>query len=190
VAPTLQAVSTASLSSNSSTPYVSSAAALPIHVVGCNVYTESAKAADCVNPAEWWAGCDQEGDAKCSSGWKLLPGGQAKDTLFFPKDNERSDRSYEALLASEATAELGVARAAYVSAAKEFAAAQLNFLSGARLPTVELQEAFDAINGFLATTSEYSPMSNGLVQALRVQGGLLAKYNNGATGDARAPARC
>jgi hypothetical protein len=188
--PSPQAVSTAALASNSSTPAVSAASALPIHVVGCNLYSDMSRAADCVQPASWWASCDAEADAKCASGWKLLPGGRGKETLFFPKPNERSDRTYEALLADGAAAGLSAARVAYLDASREFITAQLNFLSGARLPTVELQDAFDALNGFLATTSENTFLGPNVVQALGVQAGLLGRYNSGATGDAKAPARC
>lgn len=143
------------------------------------MYTPDATATnDCVKPAHWWHKCDPA-DPKCAQGWKLLPGGKAKGTLFFPKPNERSARTYDTVLASSPLAAAAAAKKAYLTAAQAFVGAQLNFLSGARLPSLELQETFDALGAFLSTNSEGSAMSDDQVAAINIQAGLLAKYSNG-----------
>lgn len=175
----LQAVNALSLTSNGLTKSAAASHTLPLYVVGCDVYTPAATvASDCVKPASWWSKCDAA-DSKCSQGWKLLPGGKGKGTLFFPKPNERSARTYETMLAGTPLAAAAAAKKAYVSAAQAFVGAQLNFLSGARLPSLELQETFDALGAFLSTNSEGSAMSDDQVAAINIQAGLLAKYNNG-----------
>ena len=164
---------------------------MPISVIGCSVYTELARAADCVRPASYWPNCDVDFEAKCANGWKLLPGGLAKGTLFFPKPNERASRTYSSMLTLSAAADAAASRKAYLTAGKQFVTAQLNFLSGARLPSVDLQDAFDSLSSLLSTTSEGSTMSVPQVKAIQVQADLLAKYNNGTLpASYKAPARC
>ena len=189
--PNLQAINTASLWSNSTTKSATATSTLPVNVIGCSVYTDMARTADCVNDANYWPRCDSSADQKCASGWKLLPGGKGKGTLFFPKPNERSTRTYGAMLDVAAPATLASSKKAYLDAAREFVAAQLNFLSGARLPTVELQDAYDAVSKFLATTSEGSAMSMDQVGVVKLQAGLLGRYNNGTLpANFKAPQRC
>jgi hypothetical protein len=150
------------------------------------------KTADCVHPPKWWKACDASGDDKCAAGWTLLPGGKGKSTLFFPKPNQRSDRDYAGMLDAAADdAAMSAARATFIGAAKQFVAAQLNFLSGARLPSVELQEAFDSVSSFLSTSSENSPLSEDQVEAVASQTDLLAQYNNGTLPSIfKAPPKC
>jgi len=187
-----QAVNTVTVSSNGTTKSSGSTTTLPIYVVGCDIYTpQEVKTQDCVKPAHWWPHCDADKDSKCSTGWKLLPGGKGKGTLFFPKPNERTTRSYGSTLLLPVPSELTEARSAYINAAQQFVAAQLNFLSGARLPTVELQETFDAISSFLTTNSEGSVMGDDQVAAISLQSELLGKYNNGTLPDVfKAPKLC
>ena len=123
---------------------------------------------------------------------QLLPGGQGKSTPFFPKPNE-STRTYSNMLAVDAAAVAAgsVSRQTYLTASREFVAAQLNFLSGARLPNVELQEAFDALSTFLSNTSENSVMSAEQIKAVDAQSSLLARYNSGTLpATYQAPPRC
>ncbi|KIZ06850.1 hypothetical protein MNEG_1101 [Monoraphidium neglectum] len=150
-----------------------------------------ARTADCVNSPSWWPTCDTAADLKCASGWKLLPGGKGKGTIFFPKGNQRTTRSYSTMLQLVAPASMPAAKKAYLDAAREFVAAELNFLSGARLPTVELQDAYDAVAKFLGTTSEGSAMSMDQVRVVALQAGLLGRYNNGSLpSNFQAPQRC
>ena len=166
---------------------------LPINVVGCSVYADMARTADCVQDASYWPHCNPIKDAKCASGWKLLPGGLGKGTMFFPKDNERTTRTYASMLTlplpppGNGTSP----RKVYLDTAREFVSAQLNFLSGARLPTEELQDAYDSVAQFLANTSEGSAMSVDQIGVVALQALLLGKYNNGTLpASYSAPKRC
>jgi hypothetical protein len=97
------------------------------------------------------------------------------------------------MLADGAAASSGLAasRRAYVDAGREYVAAQLNFLSGARLPGLELQDAYDAIAAFLSTSTEGGAMSDDVLHALQGQTALLARYNNGTLPRSYgAPPRC
>lgn len=164
---------------------------LPINVLGCSQYMEMARAADCVRPASWWPTCDIQNNLKCSSGWKLLPGGKAKATLFFAQPNQRATRTYGAVLTLAAPSTMVASKKAWIDAAQQFVAAQLNFLSGARLPSIELQEAYDAISSFLSTTTEGTAMSTDQVEAIEDQAQLLAQYNSGSLpASYNSPAKC
>jgi hypothetical protein len=188
--PAGQAINTASLWSNSSTGSATATSVLPINVVGCSVYADMARTADCVRDAPYWPKCDLVSDAKCASGWKLLPGGLGKGTLFFPKDNQRTTRTYGSMLALNA-ASASSAQKAYLEASKQFVTAQLNFLSGARLPTEQLQDAYDAVAQFLANTAEGSAMSTDQVGIVALQAALLGRYNNGTLPSSYgAPQKC
>ncbi|GBF87295.1 hypothetical protein Rsub_00006 [Raphidocelis subcapitata] len=167
----------------------SASAALPIQVMGCNLYSDLTRAADCVRTAAWWATCSTDADSKCASGWKLLPGGRAKATLFFPKAAERSARTYASVL-SPAGGQPTESRAAYASAAREYVAAELNYLSGARLPGAALQEAYDSVGELLATTGEGAGMTPDQVAGVRAQAELLARYNGGRLTGQGAPGAC
>ena len=177
-----QAVNTITVRSNGTTKVTGATHTLPITVVGCDLYTaEATGAKDCVKPAKWWPLCDVAKDAKCAAGWKLLPGGAGKSTLFFPKPHERSARTYGAMFLVPDLAAVGAAKKAYLEAAQQFMAAQLNFLSGARLPSIELHDSYDALASFLATTGEggAANLSDDQVAAVGAAAGLLGKYNNG-----------
>jgi hypothetical protein len=182
----------ASLTPSSGAGATSTNLSLPITVVGCDLYAPAKTAdADCVKPPHWWHKCSLLGDDKCNTGWTLLPGGKGKGTLFFPKPNERSARNYTAMLVSPHEVLLNEARRVYQEAAKQFVAAQLNFLSGARLPTVELQETFDALGSFLSTSSEGTAADEQTVSAIAAQADLLGAYNNGTLpGAFKAPPAC
>ena len=193
--PPLQAANSVTLTSEGLTKSASASHTLPVYVVGCDLYKPDAVAtSDCVKPAHWWSKCDAA-DSKCATGWKLLPGGKGKGTLFFPKPNERSTRTYATMLggpgALVSLESAAAAKKAYMAAAQAFVTAQLNFLSGARLPNLELQETFDALGSFLATSSEGSHMADDQVAAINLQTLLLCKYNNGTLpADFKSPPLC
>lgn len=159
--------------------------------MGCSLYTDMARAADCVRFPPYWSKCNVDTDVKCAGGWKLLPGGKAKATLFFPQPNERSTRTYSTMLQRTVNSTTPASKAAYTEAGKQYITAQLNFLSGARLPTVELQEAYDSLSSFLSTTSETTSLSQPKIKAIQVQAALLGKYNNGTLpASFGAPPKC
>jgi hypothetical protein len=80
---------------------------------------------------------------------------------------------------------------AYVNAAKQFVTAQLNFLSGARLPTQELQGAYDTLSSFLATAVEGKAIAKQQLDLVVGKTTLLSRYND-ATLPAtfKAPPKC
>ena len=184
-------MSVATLVSNSTTKSASATSTLPVSVIGCSTFTELSRAADCVRPPSYWPKCDIEHDAKCAGGWGLLPGGRGRATLFFPLSNQRSTRTYDKVLALPPPANTTASRKAYSSAAKHFVAAQLNFLSGARLPGEDLQQAYDGVSDYLSTTAEGTVVPKERAVVLATHTGMLARYNNG-TLPARyqAPVRC
>jgi hypothetical protein len=160
-------------------------------VVGCSSFTELSRAADCVRPPSYWPRCDVEHDDKCASGWGLLPGGRGRATLFFPLSNQRSARTYGAVLAPPPPSNVTAARKAYSSAARQFVAAQLNFLSGARLPGEELQAAYDGVSGYLASSAEGAVVPKERAAVLTTHTTVLARYNNGTLpASMGAPRRC
>lgn len=165
---------------------------LPVSVVGCNLYTEMARVADCVQPASYWARCDPEADGKCAGGWKLLPGGGGRATPFFPRAGDAAPpRTYGAALVAPAAADLPAGRRARLALSRQFVAAQLNFLSGAALPTAELQNAYDAAARLLAATGEDADLGEEQGRAAEAQAALLARFNNGALPERYgAPAKC
>ncbi|KAI8465061.1 MAG: hypothetical protein J3K34DRAFT_525684 [Monoraphidium minutum] len=198
-----KAISSVTLKSNSSaTKTATATSSLPISVVGCSVYTAEAgpaasSASDCVAPPAYWANCDEGADAKCAAGWGLLPGGTGKDTPFFPAANARATRTFASALAAPLpNASAGPAaagRAGYLGAARQYAAFQLNFLSGARLPTLELQDAYDGLAAFLASTGEAAAgaLPKDLLAHVGEQAALLARYNAGGLPSLlKGPPRC
>lgn len=167
----------------------SASTTLPIQVMGCNLYSDLSRAADCVRTAAWWATCSTDADNKCASGWKLLPGGRAKATLFFPKAMERSTRTYASVL-SPTGGQPTESRAAYAAAAREFVGAELNYLSGARLPGQDLQDAYDRLQDLMTNAGEGASMTPEQVAGVRADAELLARYNNGRLASEGAPGTC
>lgn len=194
--PPSQAVNVAGVAFNGTGGSASATSSLPVNVVGCNLYTDLARAADCVSPASYWAKCSLAGgaDAKCSGGWSMLPGGKRRATPFFPRDGEDAGtaRTYAMALVGGQAAGAGEGARAYASAAREYIAAQLNFLSGARLPAGELQDAYDALAAFLGSAvADGSGVDTEHVRAAEVVTGLLAQYNAGTLAASYgAPKRC
>ncbi|KAI8469093.1 MAG: hypothetical protein J3K34DRAFT_425097 [Monoraphidium minutum] len=186
-----KAINAAAFVANSSTRNGYAMHTLPVNVIGCSAYSEMARSADCVQPASYWLRCNDRDDLKCASGWRMLPGGMAKATLFFPAVNTAAPRTYGSVLGLFAPATLPAAKRAYADAAREHAAAQLNFLSGARLPSAELQDAYDGLGRMLGATREGAALSMDASEEARAAAGLLARYNSGSLPLSHAaPRRC